>query len=383
MKRSWIIAWRQLMNEKRRVAAAVAGITFAVLLMLVQLGFEQALFKSVRLLYQQFNADLFLVNPRFRTAQFTFDFPQRRLEQALAVNGVESVDPVYMQLLVWRNPVTQTKMQIFAIGIPPRAGIMTIPGVNRQIAALRPPDTFLYDAWSRDEFGPVADFLAHGPVNVEIDSVTTSAQGLFHMGTSMATNGNIVVSDQTFRDLMPGQDLRLPNLGLIKLSPGADLLSVQSRLKTLLPDDVLVLTREELMSIETTYWATHTPIGFVFRMGLLMGLIVGSVVVYQILYNDISQHLKEYATLKAMGYTDRFLLLVVLHESLILSVFGLIPGVILTQVVYTVAHWATLLPLAMDPIRVLIVAVLTAAMCIFSGMLATRRLRLADPAEIF
>jgi len=107
------------------------------------------------------------------------------------------------------------------------------------------------------------------------------------------------------------------------------------------------------------------------------------VVVYQILYNDVSQHLKEYATLKAMGYTDRFLFLVVLQESLILSVFGLIPGIVLSQVVYSIAHWATLLPLRMDLFRVLIVAVLTAAMCIFSGTLATRRLRHADPAEIF
>lgn len=383
MKRSWIIAWRQLIKEKRRVAAAVAGITFAVLLMLVQLGFEQALFKSVRLLYEQFNADLFLVNPRYQNSGLTFNFSQRRLEQAMAIDGVESVDPVYLQMVIWKNPVTQMKVQIFAIAIPPRAGVMTISEVNGKVDALRVPDTILYDAWSRDEFGPIANLLDRGPVKVEIDSITTTADGLFHMGTSMATNGNIVMSDETFKHLMPGYDLRLPNVGLIRLRAGADVLAVQNRLKALLPNDVDVLTREQLMGVETTYWATHTPIGFVFRMGLLMGLIVGSVVVYQILYNDVSQHLKEYATLKAMGYPDRFLFQVVLHESLILSIFGLIPGIILSQAVYSIAHWATLLPLRMDPIRVLVVAVLTAGMCVFSGMLATRRLRHADPAEIF
>lgn len=383
MKRSWIIAWRQLIKEKRRVAAAVAGITFAVLLMLVQLGFEQALFKSVRLLYEQFNADLFLVNPRYQNSGLTFNFSQRRLEQAMAIDGVESVAPVYLQMVIWKNPVTQMKVQIFAIAIPPRAGVMTISEVNGKVDALRVPDTILYDAWSRDEFGPIANLLDRGPVKVEIDSITTTADGVFHMGTSMATNGNIVMSDETFKHLMPGYDLRLPNVGLIRLRPGADVLAVQNRLKALLPNDVDVLTREQLMGVETTYWATHTPIGFVFRMGLLMGLIVGSVVVYQILYNDVSQHLKEYATLKAMGYPDRFLFQVVLHESLILSIFGLIPGIILSQAVYSIAHWATLLPLRMDPIRVLVVAVLTAGMCVFSGMLATRRLRHADPAEIF
>jgi putative ABC transport system permease protein len=146
---------------------------------------------------------------------------------------------------------------------------------------------------------------------------------------------------------------------------------------------VVVLTRDELMGREKTYWATHTPIGFVFRLGLFMGLIVGSVVVYQILYNDVTQHLDEYATLKAMGYPDRFLFQIVLQESLILSMLGFIPGVVLSQAVYSIAHWATLLPLQLDPTRVAVVYVLNLVMCIFSGLLATRRLRRADPAEIF
>jgi putative ABC transport system permease protein len=383
MRQSWIIAWRQLMKEKRRVAAAVAGITFAVLLMLVQLGFEQALFKSVRLLYREFDADLFLVNPRYQNAQFTFAFSERRLEQSLAVDGVQSVDPLYLKMLIWKNPVTGLKQEIFAIAIRPRAGVMTLPEVNRQIAGLRTPDTILFDGWSRDEYGPVDQLLRRGPLSVEIDGITAPVDGEFHMGTSMATNGNIVLSDESLKDLSPGYDLRLLTIGLIKLKPGADAGAVQNRLRALLPDDVAVLTREELMERETSYWATHTPIGFVFRMGLIMGLIVGSVVVYQILYNDVTQHLEEYATLKAMGYPDRFLLQIVLQESLILSMLGFIPGLVFSQAVYSLARWATLLPLQIDLTRVAVVYVLTVGMCIFSGLLATRRLRTADPAEIF
>lgn len=383
MKQSWIIAWRQLMKEKRRVAAAVAGITFAVLLMLVQLGFEQALFKSVKLLYQEFDAELFLVNPRYQNAQFTFAFSQRRLEQSLAVDGVERVDPLYMKMLIWKNPVDGLKQEIFAIAIPPRAGVMTLPEVNERIAALRTQDTILFDGWSRDEYGPVDKLLKTGPLRVEIDGVTAPVDGEFHMGTSMATNGNIVLSDESMKDLSPGYDLRLLTIGLIKLKPGADAAAVQKRLQALLPDDVAVLTRNELMDREATYWATHTPIGFVFRMGLIMGLIVGSVVVYQILYNDVTQHLAEYATLKAMGYPDRFLIQIVLQESLILSLLGFIPGLVFSQAVYSIAHWATLLPLQIDPTRVAVVYILTVGMCSFSGLLATRRLRSADPAEIF
>ena len=383
MKQSWIIAWRQLMKEKRRVVAAVAGITFAVLLMLVQLGFEQALFKSVKLLYQEFDAELFLVNPRYQDAQMTFTFSQRRLEQALAADGVQSVAPLYLKMVLWKNPVTGLKQEVFAIAIPPRTGLMNLPEVDEHIAELRAPDTILFDEWSRDEYGPVNKLLKQGPLRVEIDGVAAPVAGEFHMGTSMATNGNVVMSDESLRDFTPGYDLRLPNIGLIKLKPGADAAAVQKNLRAMLPDDVAVLTRDELMARETTYWATHTPIGFVFRMGLIMGLIVGSVVVYQILYNDVTQHLDEYATLKAMGYPDRFLFQIVLQEAFILSLLGFIPGVLFSQAVESLAHWATLLPLGLEPIRVTIVYVLTVGMCVFSGILATRRLRNADPAEIF
>lgn len=371
------------MKEKRRVAAAVAGITFAVLLMLVQLGFEQALFKSVSLLYEQFHAELFVVHPRYQNAQFTFTFSDRRLQQALAADGVERVEPVYLANVVWKNPVSEEKQQIFAVAIPPRTGIMLSPEIDGQIAELRMPDTVLFDGYSRDEFGPIAELLQRGPVKVEISGVTTTVGGLFHMGTSMATNGNLAMSDEELHKLRPDVNLDLPSIGLIQLKAGADVGAVQQRLRAMLPNDVAVLTREELIGREVQYWARHTPIGFVFRMGLIMGIIVGSVVVYQILYNDVTQHLDEYATLKAMGYPDRFLFEIVLLESMILSALGFVPGLVLSEAVFLIAHKATLLPLQMSPVRAAVVYVLTCGMCIFSGMLATRRLKKADPAEIF
>jgi putative ABC transport system permease protein len=105
--------------------------------------------------------------------------------------------------------------------------------------------------------------------------------------------------------------------------------------------------------------------------------------VYQILYTDVSEHLSEYATLKAMGYPDRFLYRLVMQESLILSVLGFFPGVLASHFVYNVSRDATLLPLRMTLPRAAAVYLLTAVMCAISGTLAMRRLRAADPAEIF
>jgi putative ABC transport system permease protein len=111
-------------------------------------------------------------------------------------------------------------------------------------------------------------------------------------------------------------------------------------------------------------------------------MLVGCIIVYQILYTDVSDHLQEYATLKAMGYRDRYLFGVVIQESLILSVFGFLPGLAISALLYRFAENATLLPLIMAPDRIVAVYGLTLVMCVISGALAMRRLRRADPAEI-
>lgn len=377
------MAWRQLVKEKRRLMAALAGIAFAVILMLVQLGFEQALFKSVGLLYRRMNADLVLISPKYRNANSNSPFTVRRLDQAMAVREVEWTAPMYLSGAPWTNPVDHIQRDIFIIAIPPQAGILDLPGVNAHIAELRRPSTVLFDSSSRPEFGPIADLLTHGPLSVEFSGVTARVGGTFQLGTSFANDGNLITSDANLKTWKSDRDPSLMDIGMIKLKAGSDPQAVRKELQAILPNDVLVLTREELLEREETFWANSTPIGFVFRLGLLMGLIVGSVVVYQILYNDVSEHLAEYATLKAMGYTDRFLFGLVIQESLILSLLGFLPGLVLSQVVYTIAYRATLLPLHMDPIRVTVVYLLTAGMCVFSGALAMRRLKLADPAEIF
>jgi len=105
--------------------------------------------------------------------------------------------------------------------------------------------------------------------------------------------------------------------------------------------------------------------------------------VYQILYTDVSDHLQEYATLKAMGYRNTYLSFIVIQEALILSVLGFMPGLAISQGVYVISARATLLPLAMTLPRVAMVYALTVSMCIFSGLMAIRKLRSADPAEVF
>jgi putative ABC transport system permease protein len=206
---------------------------------------------------------------------------------------------------------------------------------------------------------------------------------LFDLGTSFGIDGTIITSDLNFFRWFPDRRPGEVNIGLIMLKPGVNPERARAEVEAALPKDVTVLTHQGLVELERNYWETNTPIGFVFKLGLVMGMFVGSIIVYQILYTDVTDHLGEYATLKAMGYRDGYLFKVVIQESLILSIFGFIPGWALSLVVYKFAGDATLLPLRMPISRVLFVYALTAIMCAGSGALAMRKLRRADPAEIF
>jgi putative ABC transport system permease protein len=150
-----------------------------------------------------------------------------------------------------------------------------------------------------------------------------------------------------------------------------------------LPADVRVLTKAGFAAVERSYWEDSTSIGFIFGLGAAMGFIVGTVIVYQVLYTDVSDHLPEYATLKAMGYKSTYLYSVVLQESLILSVLGYIPGFIIVWGVYNLIKAATSLPVGMTAERALTVFILTVIMCVASGAIAMRRVQSADPADIF
>lgn len=384
MKHRIPLAWLQLRKEKLRLAAAVAGIAFAVLLMLVQLGFESALFASVTQLYTHLDADLVIINPQYQFLISTKSFTERRLYQALAIDGVDSISSLYFSVLPWKNPVDRREHSIFVIAFKPAEGVLDLPDVNRNVDVIRRPDTVLFDSGSRPEFGPVPALLLKQPqLFTEVAGRRLEIGGLFHMGTSFGADGNLITSDLTFLRLVPQRRLGVVDIGLIRLKPGYDAEQVRAQVEAALPRDVRVLTHQDFVDLERRYWNTTTPIGFVFKLGLLMGIFVGCVIVYQILYNDVSDHLGEYATLKAMGYRDRYLYTCVMQEALILSLLGFVPGLMLSQVVYSIAGAATLLPVHMTVLRVVTVYLLTAAMCGFSGALAMRRLRSADPAEIF
>ncbi|PHK13315.1 ABC transporter permease DevC, partial [Nostoc linckia] len=371
-------------KEKTRLAVAVAGITFADLLMFIQLGFESALFDAAIKPHRNLQADLVLINPQFQTLFSVKNFSRERLYQALSFEGIQSVNSVYIGSGQWRNSETRLDRTILVWGIDPTQPAFKSAEIRQNQHHLKQLYQVLFDQAGRPEYGTVADiFNQTGKFETELNNKLVSVKGLFTDGASFAADGNVITSDSTFGELFPTSKPDRITVGLITLKQGADVLKVQSQLAAALPKDVRVLTPEEFAQIEKKYWEAGTAIGFIFGLGTGVGFIVGIVIVYQILYSDVSDHLPEYATLKAMGYTDGYLLRVLFQEALFLAFLGFIPGLILSAGLYQLAYSATMLPIFMKLERAITVWILTVIMCSFSGAIAMRKLRSADPADVF
>ena len=384
LSRRTSLGWLQLSHDKGRMVVAIAGIAFADVLMFMQLGFQNALYSSNTRLHQTLQTDLVLINPQGRNLLNLSSIPRRRLYQAMNVPGVKSADPLYVKLANWKVPETRRETSIMVLGFNPDRPAFTLPEVNQNLNSIKLPDTVLFDRASRGDYQAAIAQIDRGKsVKTEIDRRTITIDGLFTIGASFAADGALITSDQNYLRLFPRQDSASVNAGLIQLQPGADPVQVQQVLKAHLPSDVKVLTKQEFIEFEKNYWAKNTAIGFVFNLGVAMGFVVGVIIVYQVLSTDVSDHMAEYATFKAMGYRNIYLLGIVFEEAIILSVLGFLPGVGVSIGLYHLTRQATNLPLYMTILRAFAVLILNMVMCSISGAIATRKLQAADPADIF
>lgn len=383
-KKPLFLSWLQLRKERARLLVAIAGISFADVLMFLQMGFRGALFSSAVEFHHSLNGELVMMSSRSRSLISLDRFTERRLYQAAGVTGVESVSPIYLNSIQWRNPDNKEIWDIYAIGINPEHQALNIPGIEANRKQLRQPDTALFNLGSRKEFGTIAQqFQAGELITTEINERQVQIQGLFKLSPTFGINAYLVTSDVNFLRMATFRQGGLIDVGVIKLQPGADIQAVLTEMRSRLPKDVKVMTREDYAKAEVAFWNVSTPVGYTFDLGVVIAFIVGAVIVYQILYSDVTDHLPEYATLKAMGFRDRYLLIVVFQESLILAVMGFVPGTAIALGIYRITNVATMLPMAMDLGRIVFVLILTAIMSSFSAAMAVRKLQTADPADIF
>ncbi len=383
------LAWLNLTHDRRKFATSLAGVGFAVLLMFMFTGFMNALYDSQIQLLNKFDGEIIVIN-RLKNNMFVpRSFARRRLYQARAFEGVAAAYPIYTSDANWKNPINRRTRPVRVVAFNLNDPVLNLEGLDEYLAALQIPNTAIMDVQSRPEVGPVA-----AGVETELADRSLKIVGTYSLGTDFASgNGNLIMSDlnflRYFADRGPEEEERsfaTADIGVVKLEPGADVQRVVRGLQEFLPNDVLVLPKEGeggFVSRERTYWEENTNIGFVFSLLTAMGFVVGIILVYQILYTDVADHWAEYATLKAMGYKNVYLLGVVMQEALILSLCGFVPGFLISNLIYTGAAGVTGLFFQMTVGRVAGLLAATFVMCLVSGAIAVRKVQSADPADVF
>ena len=384
------LPWLQLVKQKVRFFVALAGIAFISVLMFMQIGFQDALYASATQVHKHLRGDLFLISSQYKSLTSTQSFPRSRLHQILGFNGTESVEPLYVQFAKLKNPINGRKYPIYILGFDPVKSIFRLPEVDQNFQLLKIPDQVFFDRAARPEFGPIAEyFQKNQPIGMEIFSYLgtigykVKVSGLFTLGPSFGVDGNLIVSSSTFFKIFPEHRSNQIDIGLIHLKPNVNPQTILTTLSNSLPKDVTVMTRQEFIDFEKSYWTLRTPIGFVFNLMVIMAFVVGVIVVYQILYSNISTHFVQFATLKAMGFRNKYLLNVVFQQAIILAILGYIPGFAISLGLYDLAKDATKLPIVMDVSKGLLVFTSVIVMCLTSGFFSTNKLRKVDPAEIF
>lgn len=388
------LAWSQLTYRKIRLLVAMTGVAFSNILIFTQLGLRDMLFDGVTLVPDHLQGDLFLVSAYAPTIE-RGSFPKIYLYQANAVEGVQTASPLYIELSDWLNPQDLSKPetedfefelfpnQVKILAFNPTQPVFTIPEINQQIDRLNGPGAVLYDRLAQEKLGPIVEqFNQQGIVSTLMDNQRVYVAGLFSLGSTLFDNGHVVMSDWNYQQWNGQNILDFVSVGCLTLDPAADIEQVRAQLQTVLPKSIRVLTQTELAEAEQAFRAS-LPNGKVLNFGAIMGFIVGVVIVYQVLYTDVSDHLSEYATLKAMGYSDGILIGVVLQEAIILAVLGFIPGYFASYGVYQLLVQITRVPLTMKAAVAVQVFVITLIMCGVSGVIAMNKLRSADPAEVF
>lgn len=275
------------------------------------------------------------------------------------------------------------KADVAVLAFDPARPVLNLPDVNQQIDRIKLPDKVLVDRQARPDLGAIAQAFDNGEtVTTEISGRRISVSGMFDFGSTLFVEGFLITSDWNYLRLYGADSIENVKVGVLNIDSGENPATVKARVKASLPDIVSVMTHEEFVAAEKEFWDENHPAGTIFNFGVAMGFVVGVVIVYQVLFADVNDHLAEYATLKAMGFPDKSLLVIVFQEAIILAVLGFIPGFGVSIGMYALLESLTQMPLAMGS-EVAAIFVLTVTMCLVSSAIAIRKLQSADPAEVF
>ncbi len=373
------LAWRNFSRAGIRSLVIVCGVALAILLIFMQLGFRAAAVTSATSVQDALDFDILLVSSNYVFLAQPASFPRDRLEEISGLTDVASVTPVWVDLGEWRNISTRERWNALTLGVDPASPPFRDAALNRSASLLAMPDTALADRRIRPELGSMAPGDAS-----EVEHHRLRIIGNYTIGAGFTAGATLVTGRETFLQLFPrSASPAFINMGLVRLRPGAPARAIADEMNGRLMPEVRALTRDDLGRRERQFWLEVKPVGIMFSSGVALAFIAGAVILYQIVASEVQNRLNEYATLKALGYGDRAITGFVLQQGLLFAILGFVPAFFLAIALYEVLRANAQVPVAMTGGRALLVLLLTLAMGLCAGLLAVRKLRRADPAELF
>lgn len=369
------IGYRILVHDRRRLAASALGIGMAVVILFVEMGFFFGVIDSQTNIARLIDGDLVVLHPGRSNLNKWTSFPRQRLDQIAAFPEIEAAIPYYKTTVGLLNADTGQVRRIVAIAFPPEKPPIKLDLSPEVVARLKRPDSIIFDRQSRHIYG-----TPRVGQEVWVDEKAFLVVGMVRIGPTIIHDGTVVMSESSLLGLDPGDE---PVMGVLRLRPGVEPEAVRRKIAHANFDDVVAWTREGLLDREVDYTVTAAPIGLLFGFGVIAGLVVGTMVCYQILFNEITDHLPQFATLRAMGYSDGFIRRVILEQAGLLSVAGFAVGIAAAAGIYYFVQQETALIMRITLARGVFGFGLTAAMCVAGGLLAMRRVTVADPADLY
>jgi putative ABC transport system permease protein len=343
----------------------------------MQLGFLQTARVGSTLVYNYFNFDVIMTSDRFEALETAGWFDQARILQARVVPVVESVMPLVYSRCRWRDPANHfLGSSCLTLGAELNPVFFPADDVPK-LPAISTRGRIMLDRYASRDYGEI-----RVGKEATLDGHDITIGAVFGIGLGFQAEGTGLVNLDTFQNVTR-RDAREVTFGLIRLAPGIRAEDGKAQLQAALPRDVILFTKRELVQRESDYYVNVKPIGIMFRAGAFVALCVGAVILYQVLSTEISNRLRELATLKAVGFTDRYVYGVGVQQALLFTGLSYGPAFIFSVAVFRLVFWVSHVPVDMTWNLAVTVLVLTIGMTTVASVLALQKVRRADPADLF
>lgn len=405
------VARKNLFEDIPRFLVAQAGIMFAVSLVTIQVGIFNGFSRSVGVLIDRSAADIWVSSNDMVNLELTLPIPAGHLKLAQQVAGVERAEPLLLGGGTWRSPagkITTVRLFGFATG-----GQLFNPSplIAGSLDSLKQPYTVIADKATLDSLGVsrLGEQANIGSLGTELVGLTEDTQSIasstylfsaIETAKAISTGGRTANLNCRFQEgdfsctntyeqstqanptPTPLTDTDPITYVLVKARSGEDIAALKQRLERSLPD-TMALTREEMASRTRSYWIERTGVGFILGLGAAVGVVVGMVIVGQILYSSVSDHLKEFATLKAMGVSDRIVYGIIIRQALWMAVLGYIPSLALCVGLGFWTFSTQGIMILITPTTATVIFGITVVMCVSAALFATQKVTRVDPAIVF